>query len=606
MQLEGRLVPALAYPDPNLATAPECNCGCPNEPGSLVSAGPGANPVEAGPQFSGQPIRYADGVARVATTDLSSNALGTFWGFTRSWSNGKGYTDPAGSFGNNVVLTQLPWLTSNSDGSQLALIENGSRASFFNRLVDGSYKGLGSTNATLVHSGAEFHLIDTAGVQFRFQDFSNAITAFHGRLIQLVSPGNGQTDVQYNAAGRVELIERSGTSSGIAVSERVAFTYPATGNHTSRVSQVTLQNRLSAGAWQTVRSAAYTYYDGDANGNLGDLKLVAIKDAFGQVIEQKYYRYYTLTNFDNGYVGGLKYVVEGPAFDRLAAAADPFTAADTTLDSFANHYFQYSPDRKVTLERVTGVGCSTCAGGVGSFSFSYIDGPGGDFNSWSRKTVETLPDGSTNTVYSNNLGETLLFVYSSGGQQWETYYRYDNAGRLILKANPSAVTGFDEAYLDLLNNQGGNYEFLSDSGGLIQRYDYGQVTNASPTQRGDVVGYRKAAWVQQGEFGSRIDQEAWSYFGRTTGGVSVYPIAARTVWRDEAGLQPLTFLTDYLWHSGTVRVEAEVVTSPAINSAQHGTAANGTIQSTTFFDTFGRPTWKATRKAGWATRPMTP
>jgi hypothetical protein len=31
---------------------------------------------------------------------------------------------------------------------------------------------------------------------------------------------------------------------------------------------------------------------------------------------------------------------------------------------------------------------------------------------------------------------------------------------VILAANPSAVTGYDEAYTDLLNNQYGNYQYL--------------------------------------------------------------------------------------------------------------------------------------------------
>ena len=34
--------------------------------------------------------------------------------------------------------------------------------------------------------------------------------------------------------------------------------------------------------------------------------------------------------------------------------------------------------------------------------------------------------------------------------QWETSYRYDNQGRVILKANPSALAGYDDSQSDLL------------------------------------------------------------------------------------------------------------------------------------------------------------
>jgi hypothetical protein len=40
--------------------------------------------------------------------------------------------------------------------------------------------------------------------------------------------------------------------------------------------------------------------------------------------------------------------------------------------------------------------------------------------------------------------------------EWITYHRYDAGGRLILTANPSAVSGYDETRLDLLNNQSGD------------------------------------------------------------------------------------------------------------------------------------------------------
>ena len=55
------------------------------------------------------------------------------------------------------------------------------------------------------------------------------------------------------------------------------------------------------GPWVNVRTAAYEYYTGEgsdaANGRLGDLRLVTIKDASGTAIDHTYYRYYKF----NGY-----------------------------------------------------------------------------------------------------------------------------------------------------------------------------------------------------------------------------------------------------------------------------------------------------------------
>src|SRR6266567_2476808 len=72
-----------------------------------------------------------------------------------------------------------------------------------------------------------------------------------------------------------------------------------------------------------------SYYDGvAANGNLGDLKTAVVKDASGNALDTKYYRYYTAGQA-NGYPGGLKYVFGADSYARLAAAfADPTSATD--------------------------------------------------------------------------------------------------------------------------------------------------------------------------------------------------------------------------------------------------------------------------------------
>src|SRR5262249_21223532 len=67
-------------------------------------------------------------------------------------------------------------------------------------------------------------------------------------------------------------------------------------------------------------------------------------------------------------------------------------------------------------------------------------------NSWSTKAAEMLPDGNQNIVYTNAFGEVMLKSFKQGTSEWKTFNKYDSAGagRLILSASPSAVTGYDE------------------------------------------------------------------------------------------------------------------------------------------------------------------
>src|SRR5207248_4288589 len=137
---------------------------------------------------------------------------------------------------------------------------------------------------------------------------------------------------------------------------------------------------------------------------------------------------------------------------------------------YADNYFEYDTTGRVTKEVVQGEGCSTCSGGLGTYTYSYSGSAFTQgFNNWVYKTVETLPDGNQNLVYCNWSGEVMLKVYhdATTGQDWDTYYRYDGGGRVVLTAYPSAVTGYDETSPDLLVSVGGHYQYLSDTSGLI-------------------------------------------------------------------------------------------------------------------------------------------
>ena len=68
------------------------------------------------------------------------------------------------------------------------------------------------------------------------------------------------------------------------------------------------------------------------------------------------------------------------------------------------------------------------------------------------------------------------YTDTTTSQTWITYYRYDSSGRVILQADASAVSGYNDAYADLVSYVSGNATYLSDAAGLLTAYTYGSCT----------------------------------------------------------------------------------------------------------------------------------
>jgi hypothetical protein len=147
---------------------------------------------------------------------------------------------------------------------------------------------------------------------------------------------------------------------------------------------------------------------------------------------------------------------------------------------------------------VLGLGCSVCTGGIGTYTFSYTsnDEFEDSYQHWRYKTVETLPDGNQHIVYANFAGQVLLKVFrdTSAEEEWIDFYAYDDAGRLVLHAHPSALTGYDEELPDLLGQVDGNYQYLADDIGLVELTSYHEGT-------GPEAGYLSEVALQRGEMG---------------------------------------------------------------------------------------------------------
>jgi RHS repeat-associated protein len=571
-------------------------CPCANQPGNLSKTNP-ANGGNVPSNKSQANVDYSDGEVQVATTDLSSDGYGTSWGQTRSWTNGPGYAARADN-GNGVVDTQTPYLLAVNGVNTMAEIANGGTAEYFD-LVGATYQPRFFSQDTLRYdsAGHQFVLSDTTGDQLTFYDFSSSFPiAQQGQFQSFTDPGGNVTAVTaHTASGQIGSVQRSTTTGSNTVTETYLYSYVPSGVNTGLLQNVTLERQNNGGPQDVVRQVVYTYYDGSQSyGNPGDLMLAVVQTASGNAIDTSYYRYYTEADAGTtGYIHGLKYAYDTNSYARLVTAVgNPQTATDAQVAPYAANYFQYDDQQRVTEAVVQGEGCSSCTGGLGTYTYSYTlsNNPAG-FNSWAVKTVETLPDGNQNVMYSNAYGEQMLGVFANQttGQQWETFYQYDGQGRVIKMANPSAVTGYDDSHADLLNNQGGNYQYLSDHTGLITRYDYDSSTTATESTPGSVTGYQFDTQLQQGQLGTQIPQRTYQYYTHTGGGVTIHPWATDTKYRNDNGTGAETTTYSYTYFAGTTQIQSMTTTLPAISALQNGPGIADV--DTSVYDLYGRVIW---------------
>jgi hypothetical protein len=169
--------------------------------------------------------------------------------------------------------------------------------------------------------------------------------------------------------------------------------------------------------------------------------------------------YYT-SGQANGYQHGLKYVFNPQSYARLTAAlgTNLSSLTDAQVAPYADNAFQYDSQKRVTQEVVAGTGDSQTNGGLGTYNFSYTTSGNADgFNSWHTKTVVTNPDGSSDTVYTNAYAQVMLDDHfdPSSGLHTDEFYGYNSQAQLVLDAAPSAVSGYNDLYADLLNKING-------------------------------------------------------------------------------------------------------------------------------------------------------
>jgi RHS repeat-associated protein len=548
--------------------------------------------------WSSNPVRYWDGKVWYQTVDLESDGFGSPWGVVRSWSNLSGFANDA-YIGSGWIDVNAPRIL--ASGSNIQLITNGAQASEFD-LVSGSYVPQFFTpdNLTYDSSPDQFVLTDGGGNKWRFSNPSNTTIPVveRGQLVSYTDTYGNQTQVVgWRTDGKPTEVQRAATVGGVTTTESFLYAYVSGGTNDGLLAGVTLRRKVGSGSWATVREVDYTYYDGTtANGNAGDLESATVKDSAANTLSVEYYRYYK-DSLSGGYTHGLKFALRPDSYAQFAAwcaanSTSVAAATDAQVSPFADHFFQYDATTKKATEEIAKGAGSSANGGLGTFTFAYTTAtftPSG-FNDWSVKTVETLPDGNQNIVYTDYAGGVLLSAFKNvtTGDQWITYHHYNADGQLAWTAYPSAVTGYNDSYHDLLNFSLGTSSYLRDDAGLFELSDYYTSTTATSSTAGGVNGYFKGTSLRRGELGTPVPQGQVQFFTRSDGSLTIYPLAAATAYRNDDGTGGRTTSFAYTWGSG-FDIQSSTITLPAVTTGQNGSGTAAT--STAVFDGFGNVVW---------------
>jgi RHS repeat-associated protein len=531
-------------------------------------------------------VRYFNGELQLFATDLASHGFGNPLQQKRQYSNQLSASVDLG-LGYNWLVQAWPYLTQDSSGA-IAFVKSSRQALWFD-LSGGNYVARFGAKSTLTYDSTinQFSLAMPNGEIWRFKGFASSptvssssssssssavVNAPPGLFTSMIDRGGKITEVtQYTTGGRIGIIQRQATLDGVEITEQFQYEYDAS---SQRTTAVTHRRQSASGPWTDIRRVTYEYYGNSAvHGSAGDLMRVRRQTPSSsgwESTEITYYRYY-LSGESKGFAHGLKFVVEPDGYAAMIAdGLDPLAANGTVLLQYAKYYFEYGDNQRVTKEIVDR--------GSLAYSFDYSTSSYNDsFNHWKRKTVETRPDGATVTVFTNYIGQAMLNQLQSGTSNWIEYRRYDGAGRLIEKANPSAVEGYDESAADL------NVTLQSNQG-LIELTSYYSTTGG-----GAAKGYQESTSLKQGASGTPVLQSRTEYTSQSAGDVTIYPVSKQTMYRDNAGSEPIDTSYAYTWHTGTVQINQQTTTLPAVPTTQNGSGVAATTKQV--YDSFGYLTW---------------
>ncbi len=343
---------------------------------------------------------------------------------------------------------------------------------------------------------------DTTGNRTVFYGFTTAVgRALQGHLKSFIDAAGNLSVVTVDTANRLARVDRAASVKGAPVKESFIYDYATNGALNAVRREVS-----RSGVTSVVRKALYAYYTGAAGefGEANQLNSVTIQDGTGSTIDQYHYRYWRAVDPGVQAVGMLRYVVNANTYARiLATGSDPLAIANTAagIGTWADKGYAYDNQGRVTSQVLHGAEID----GSSTQTYSYVNVAGrSDPNQWATKTVETLPDGTVNTVYCNAASQVMMRVTSNpaaAGKQWIDAFRYDAQGREIWHASPSAMTAFntangstDEANADLRLTLPS--PIVRSADGLITTTEYYPTTDSAT---GAVANYLKRQLVQKGQ-----------------------------------------------------------------------------------------------------------
>ncbi|OYV85990.1 MAG: hypothetical protein B7Z73_12545 [Planctomycetia bacterium 21-64-5] len=494
---------------------------------------------------------------------------GDAWGHTRIYSN---RLSSDYDFGNGYNWLVRQWAYLVQQGTTIVVMR-GTRSSLWFDLVGGVYVPRYADKHTLTHSGSVFTLAAPNGTTTNFHDFTQTTYPKGSFASQTTSGGQVIQVTQYHGQ-QIGEIQRSNTSGGNTTVESFLYTYSGGDFQT-----VLLRRQVNGGAWTNVSQASYAYYaSGDENGSPGDLKTVTTQNwtnGAWQTTGTSYYRYWGGASSSSSSSGGpfaaahlLKFALNPDAYSKLAAAVgNPLTATDAQVAQYADDYFEYDSQRRVTKEVTEGGLYSHTYSFTTNGNSGYVDA----YNNWKMKTVETRPDGSVNTVYTNYVGQVMLTQLTGGGSSWTQYSLFDGNAHVVKYCYPSSVASFNDGQ----NNLGVT---LNASSGLIRTYTYygsssygsSSSSSSSSASAGAAPGYLASESVQEGTGGTPVLLNQYQYTSNTAGGMTIYPLLSQTAYRDDLATEPLTTSFSYSFFAGTNAVSQRTTTLPVVTTGQNG------------------------------------
>jgi len=453
----------------------------------------------------------------------------------------------------------------------------------------------GSTDRFALEGG-NYVFRTAAGDTLTFNGFGASIpAAARGQLVSRTDSSGNSFDFSFNPDGSVARLTSRVAGQATPVELQDYVYLPATDPNAGKVARIDIRRGDST----LVRTTTFTYHDGTTSfGALGDLAGMEVRDAAGALLDSSVYRYTIAASGQSL----LQYSFDTDAVRRATAAGiNLATATNSAVAPFATDFFAYDSQNRVIRHDVQGAGCSSCTGGIGTFTYSYAQNPKpvlGSNLDWRTKTTETRPDGTERIVYSNARTQPMLEVIrtTEGGvtKQQGTYTRYNARGQAIWQVSPESINlpanlAEIEQYPDLLNEVAGNFQYISDSSGLIEVTNYATATTATATTAGSVDRFVSSTAVMRGDRGMAVTQEAFTYFVQSGGGSTVMPLATRTTYPNTTTSGAQTTSYAYTFTAGTTQIVSQRTTLPTVTTAQNGPGTAVVVDRV--FDAAGREIW---------------